>query len=697
VRRAEQVCDRFEASWQAGRRPRLEDYLAGVPEPERSAVLRELILLEIDYRRLAGEQPSPDEFLARFPNLDHTWVAGVLAETAPPGTRSPRGAPGESAAGTAIQGTAFPFLEPALAADELGRLGPYRVLGLVGQGGMGVVFRAVDTALDRAVALKVMRPALLADDAARQRFLREARAAAAVEHDHIVPIFHVGEARGVPFIAMPLLRGESLQGRLQREGKLTPAEALRVGRETAEGLAAAHAAGLIHRDVKPANIWLESRPAGPPRVRLLDFGLARPVAASDRVTHTGALLGTPAYMAPEQARGRAVDPRCDLFSLGGVLYRLCTGTLPFPGDDTLAVLTTLALDEPAPPAVLNPEVPPGLSALVMRLLKKDPAQRPAAAAEVVEALRDLEKQLTGQPQRRADQEKGRQGDDPRPRPLSGRLLVSLSVIAAVAVSILALVVAGLVLFWPTAKVQVAQDGKVIGEKTAPPAVESKQTPAAWPKQVATLPPDKQVEAVAARLKERNPGFDGKVIPVIQSGGVKELYFVTDKVTDVTPVAALPGLQTLRCPGSGSGRGQLADLSPLVGLPLTGLDCACTKVTDLSPLKDMKLTALGCGSTPVSDLTPLRGMPLTALFCGNSQVSDLTPLRGMPLLRLGCDRTRVTDLAPLKGMPLVELWCPLKPARDARFLRSLQTLEQINGRPAREFWKAAGDNEADKQP
>jgi serine/threonine protein kinase len=691
IQRAEQVCDRFEAAWKAGARPCLEDHLADVPEPERAALLPELIALEIDYRRLAGEQPGADEFLGRFPTLDRAWVAAVLAEMArpggsdrlppPPPTSLARRAPEEGGDGTAVQAAAFPFLEPAEAADELGRLGPYRVLELVGQGGMGVVFRAVDTALGRAVALKVMRPALLADEAARQRFLREARAAAAVEHDHLIPIFQVGEARGVPFFAMPLLRGESLQARLRRGTTLTPAEAVRIGRETAEGLAAAHTAGLIHRDVKPANIWLESRPAGPPRVRLLDFGLARPVAASERLTHSGAVLGTPAYMAPEQARGREVDHRGDLFSLGCVLYRLCTGTLPFPGDDTIAVLAALARDEPVPPHALNPELPPALSELVMRLLNKDPSQRPASAAEVVDVLRDLEKQLTGPKEPDPGGERREQGRSFFTR---HSLLVGAAAAGAVA-----LLLAGILLFRQTGngKVPVVQDGKAIGEKDGE----------AWLKQVAELPPDKQVEAVAARLKERNPGFDGKVTPLIQGGVVKELHFMTDKVKDVSPVAALTGLQVLRCPGSGPGKGQVADLSPLVGLPLTGLDCACTKVTDLSPLKDMKLAALGCGSTPVSDLTPLRGMPLTALFCGNSQVADLTPLRGMPLLRLGCDHTQVSDLAPLKGMRLTELWCPSKTARDAEFLRALKTLEQINGQPAREFWKAAGDNEPDKQP
>src|SRR5207244_1514663 len=167
------------------------------------------------------------------------------------------------------------------------------------------------------------------------RFLREAQATAALEHDHVIPIYQVGSEGGVSFLAMPLLRGETLDDRLAREGRLSPAEALRIGREVAEGLAAAHECGLIHRDIKPANVWLEDRspkrPAGEPvsgppaatsRVKILDFGLARPEADDAHLTQTGTISGTPAYMAPEQAAGTEIDQRCDLFSLGSVLYQM---------------------------------------------------------------------------------------------------------------------------------------------------------------------------------------------------------------------------------------------------------------------------------------------------------------------------------------------------------------------------------------
>ncbi|MBX9623050.1 MAG: protein kinase, partial [Gemmataceae bacterium] len=207
-------------------------------------------------------------------------------------------------------------------------LGGFRVVGPIGAGGMGAVYRAEDPALGRPVALKVMQPVLAARPHARARFLREARAAAAVRDDHVCPIYHVGEDAGTPFLVMPLLDGESLAARLARGGALPPDEVARVGREAALGLAAAHAAGVVHRDVKPANLWLE---APNDRVLVLDFGLARAGGPADGLTSAGSVLGTAAYMAPEQADGQEVDDRADLFSLGAVLYEAATGRRAFEG------------------------------------------------------------------------------------------------------------------------------------------------------------------------------------------------------------------------------------------------------------------------------------------------------------------------------------------------------------------------------
>lgn len=282
------------------------------------------------------------------------------------------------------------FLAPPQSADEMGRLGQYRILSVLGSGGMGVVFHAEDIRLKRVVALKVMLPRFVASmDSARERFLREARATAAIEHDHIVTIFQVDEDRGVPFIAMQMLRGESLDKRMKREGKLPLREVLRIGRQTAEALAAAHARGLVHRDIKPSNIWLEE--SG--RVKLLDFGLA--LASDDmHLTQTGAIVGTPAYMSPEQANvSHNVDHRTDLFSLGCVLYRLSTGKPAFSGANTMATLLAIQLKDPESPARLDPALPPAFTGLVMQLLAKQPDKRPRQAQDAVDRLRWIESQL----------------------------------------------------------------------------------------------------------------------------------------------------------------------------------------------------------------------------------------------------------------------------------------------------------------
>jgi serine/threonine protein kinase len=305
-------------------------------------------------------------------------------------TLPPDGAEGRrAAAGVALPAEYYDFLAPAQAADEIGRLGSYRVLKVLGVGGMGVVFHAEDSTLHRLVALKIMLPALAASGANKERFLREARAAAAIEHDHIVSIFEVDEDRGVPFIAMPLLRGESLEQRLKRERRLPVEEVVRIARETALGLTAAHERGLVHRDIKPANIWLEGDKG---RVKILDFGLARRRGDDANLTQQGAILGTPAYMAPEQASGRPVDMRADLFSLGCVMYRLSTGRPAFQGADAVATLVAVATEQPPPPHQLIPDLPPALSRLIMQLLAKAPGDRPASARAVVAALEAIERE-----------------------------------------------------------------------------------------------------------------------------------------------------------------------------------------------------------------------------------------------------------------------------------------------------------------
>jgi hypothetical protein len=316
----------------------------------------------------AGEFPGKlapqrlaDEFAAREPDDTRTGPTGPDA------------------------GGGLDFLEPSDKQGSIGRLGHYEVQEVIGRGGMGVVLRAFDERLHRVVAIKVMAAELATSAAARRRFTREARAAAAITHDHVVTIHAVEEGPGLPYLVMQYVAGVSLQDRLDRTGPLPLAEVLRIGMQVVGGLAAAHAQGLVHRDVKPANILLEN---GVERVKLTDFGLAR--AADDAsLTQSGAVAGTPSFMSPEQAEGKPVDHRSDLFSLGGVLYAMCTGRPPFRAGSSMGVLKRVCEDTPTPIREINPEVPDWLVAVVEKLHAKDPADRFPSAAEVAGLLGQL--------------------------------------------------------------------------------------------------------------------------------------------------------------------------------------------------------------------------------------------------------------------------------------------------------------------
>ncbi|HEV3025866.1 MAG TPA: protein kinase, partial [Pirellulales bacterium] len=273
------------------------------------------------------------------------------------------------------------LLHPSDKPGCLGTLGPYEVRELIGRGGMGIVLRALDPKLNRVVAVKLLAPELASQAAARRRFLREAQAAAAVSHPHVVTIHAVNDER-LPYLVMECVDGRSLQQKIDQAAPLKLNEILRIGTQVAEGLAAAHKQGLVHRDVKPANILLEN---GVERVKITDFGLARTADDVD-ITRPGEVSGTPQYMSPEQALGQRVDQRSDLFSLGCVLYAMCTGQPPFRGDNWPAVVKKVCEDDPCPIVQINPEVPAWLVGTIDRLLAKDPIHRFQSAAEVAEVL-----------------------------------------------------------------------------------------------------------------------------------------------------------------------------------------------------------------------------------------------------------------------------------------------------------------------
>lgn len=274
------------------------------------------------------------------------------------------------------------FLQPPSDTVYLGRLAQFDVMRVLGRGGMGVVLEAFDSRLQRNVAIKVLDPDLGGDETARQRFCREARAAASISHENVVAVHQVEHAgdNGLPYLVMQVVNGESLEQRLARVGRLPLREIVRIGLQAAHGLAAAHAQGLIHRDIKPGNILLE---APQDRVKLTDFGLAR-VAEDVKLTRTGYVSGTPLYMAPEQALDEQTDHRADLFSLGAILYEMCAGHPPFTGNSVLVILRQIADTKHKPLREIDPTIPGWLAETVDRLLAKKPGDRIQTAAELAE-------------------------------------------------------------------------------------------------------------------------------------------------------------------------------------------------------------------------------------------------------------------------------------------------------------------------
>jgi serine/threonine-protein kinase len=267
-------------------------------------------------------------------------------------------------------------------------IGRYEILDELGHGAMGSVFRARDPAMDRIVALKTILTVALASEQGseyRQRFYREARAAGALAHPGIVPVFDVGEHEGVPYLVMEFVQGKTLDFAIKKGERFSLERVSEIGQQIAEALAYAHRNGVIHRDIKPANILLTSAEAyGTERPKITDFGVAKFTAGE--ITTTGQLLGTPAFMPPEQFTGAPIDSRADLFSLGVILYWMSTGEQPFPGETLTAVSYKVVHTEPVPPAKLNPAIPPMLESVILKCLAKNPANRYQTGEELARDL-----------------------------------------------------------------------------------------------------------------------------------------------------------------------------------------------------------------------------------------------------------------------------------------------------------------------
>ncbi len=275
--------------------------------------------------------------------------------------------------------------------DSPKTIGRYEILDELGHGAMGAVFRARDPAMDRTVALKTILSVALASeqsDEYRQRFYREARAAGALTHPGIVPVFDMGEFEGMPFLVMEFVNGQTLADAMKKGERMSMDRVCEIGQQIAEALGYAHRKGVIHRDIKPANVLLTSREIyGIERPRITDFGVAK--LAAGEIATTGQMLGTPAFMPPEQFTGAPIDGRTDLFSLGVILYWMATGEQPFPGETMTTVSYKIVHTEPVPPARLNPVIPAQFDKVILKCLAKSPADRYQTGEELALALAEV--------------------------------------------------------------------------------------------------------------------------------------------------------------------------------------------------------------------------------------------------------------------------------------------------------------------
>jgi serine/threonine-protein kinase len=394
ARRINRACEEFERRWRNGQRPRIEFEVESAQPDDQAELFEELLILELELRREGAESPNPEEYVARFPDRQ-ARVAAVFAQTATSSAAKPSGATEPAR----LEAVPISPASPASAAEAktidliptaesreiapIGSIGDYELIEEIARGGMGVVYRARHRGLKRVVALKMILSGQMASAQERERFRREAELAANLDHPHIVPIYEVDEDQGHCFFSMRLVDGGSLSKQAGRY-MTDPAAAARLVSTLARAVHHAHGQGFLHCDLKPSNVLLDHH--GTPY--LTDFGLARRTGADSSLSGSGAILGTPSYMAPEQATGSraSLGPATDVYGLGAILYELLTGRPPFRAATVMETVIQVLERDPAPPRELRPEIPKELELICLKCLEKSPKDRYPSARALADEL-----------------------------------------------------------------------------------------------------------------------------------------------------------------------------------------------------------------------------------------------------------------------------------------------------------------------
>ncbi|HMJ89800.1 MAG TPA: serine/threonine-protein kinase [Candidatus Acidoferrum sp.] len=543
------------------------------------------------------------------------------------------------------------------------RFGDYEILGELGRGGMGAVYQARQFSLQRVVALKILPPHVANDPGLTARFEAEAIAVASLNHPNIVQVFAAGEHDGIRFIAMEYVEGESIGQRLKRCGRLPMTEALDVAYHVAAALDYAWlTAQLIHRDVKPDNIFLAANGT----VKLGDFGIAKILReGASSVTMTGHVMGSPHFISPEQAHGhRDIDFRADIYSLGCAVHYMMTGRTVFEGPDFVSIILKHVNEEPATLSTLLPDCPVAIQELIARMLSKNREQRPQSYAELIGKILLARDEVTTW--ETSDARQRRRNYREQSANTSSR---SIYVLAA----LVPFLIAG---------------GYVYSKlhEQPPPRRETMTTLADasdrrdFIHSVSELAPLARIETVMEKLREVNPAFKGRERFTFEGDMITELSLPSKGVTNLWPITALRYLMVFRCTGSVTNqqRGDLMDLSPLAELSeLVEVDVSWNPLHDLGPLRQVPLRILSCANTRVENLSPLQGREITELDISETRVRDLKPLAGMPLLEFRCNNARVSDLSALRNAPLRIIRADSR-GLNADLVKSWKEIESING-------------------